>query len=189
MIDNGQTDRGPIAAKPTLGNLLTWLAESYNNNPYVNREWLPIQVSGNLYKFQCRDAARGYISASTGEPVNTADGNDPAAHWELISTSAARLAGETKAAKTKDSGLVMEDLNPQFTVYPNPSAGILNIRWGGIDRAEIHLYSMEGRLMLKKEYAGGVLQIDTHQNMKSGMYLLRSISDNGSIETRKIVIK
>ena len=190
MIDNGPTDRGPISAKPSPGNPLTWLAERYSAKPYVNREWLPIPVSGGVYKFQCRDTARGYITASASGPINQLDGNITTAHWELIATAtSARQAGEPSADKSQDEQRMMETIDDQLQVYPNPSSGSINVTLGGGERADIYLYSVEGQLVVQKEYTGGVLRITTHPRMESGMYLLRSISESGRVTNKKILIQ
>ena len=189
MLDNGQTDRGPIAAKPSPGNLLTWKAESFNATPYANREWMPVPVSGNVYKFQCRDAGRGYIAASASGPINQLDGNATTAHWELISTTAARQAAASKPGTKKVDELNTDSGMGSLQVYPNPAEGSFNVHLEGTDQARIYLYNSEGRLILEQSYTGGVLPVSTTTRMQPGMYLLRAVSEGGIVNSTKLLMK
>ena len=183
MIDNGEADRGPIAAYPSPASPLIWKAESFNATPYANREWLPVPVGGNVYKFQCRDAGRGYIAAGASGPINQLDGNATTAHWELISTTAARQAGDRPASKPT---LVEDKLAPAFRVYPNPNAGVLNVELGSQETVDLYLYTMEGQLLLKKRYTGEPLQLEL-PSQRTGMYLLKSVSESGTVRLKKIL--
>ena len=183
MLDNGQDDRGPIAAYPSPGRPLIWKDESHNATPFVNREWLPIQVSGNVYTFQCRDAARGYIAASGNEAISQLDGSAAAAQWELIATGSARQAadGATKGISLTDDAALR--------VYPNPTNGVLNVELGKNEPADIYLYNSEGRLLLMQAYRGKVLKINADRQLKPGMYLLRSVSEDGRSKISKFLLQ
>ena len=183
MLDNGRTDRGPIAAKPSAGNPLIYLAERYNANPYVNREWLPIRVSGNVYKFQCRDAERGYMAASASGPINQLDGNATTAQWELISTSSAR-----QAARGTTKGIRIADDAADLLAYPNPASGSFTLELPGVERAQVSIFNMSGQLMLSRQYAGTPLTIEPQNQLKAGFYLIRSVSVNGEVLTKKLLV-
>lgn len=68
-----------------------------------------------------------------------------------------------------------------FSVFPNPTAGILNVRSAiNIDRIEI--YSLEGRKI--KEAKNSILDIS---DLSSGIYLLKVKTEEGKFGTKKII--
>lgn len=133
MIDNVPDDRGPLAAFPSLGPI-TYLAERFNDRPYVNREWRAIAVGRNTYKFLCRDAGRGYITASGRDAVvSTLDGDATVAHWELVPVGAGSSSVPSTRAEVE---LVNEG---EIVVYPNPSNGqfVIELAEGRVSKVEL----------------------------------------------------
>lgn len=85
-------------------------------------------------------------------------------------------------------GGVADDQLSQVKVYPNPANDYINIEF---DRkqadATIDLSDLQGRLIKQIVSGKGDFFVLTKENLKSGIYLLRLISDNKQPEYRRIV--
>ncbi|SHI39217.1 T9SS type A sorting domain-containing protein [Flavobacterium terrae] len=68
-----------------------------------------------------------------------------------------------------------------FSVFPNPTAGILNVR-SAINIYRIEIYSLEGRKI--KEAKNSILDIS---DLSSGIYLLKVKTEEGKFGTKKII--
>lgn len=68
-----------------------------------------------------------------------------------------------------------------FSVFPNPTAGILNVR-SAINIESIEIYSLEGRKI--KEAKNSILDIS---DLSSGIYLLKVKTEEGKFGTKKII--
>ena len=88
----------------------------------------------------------------------------------------ARLSGE-------------DDLENTLTVYPNPVDEAINISIKGIEKANVLIYNNEGQLLMSEEYSGGTLNISTKETLSKGLYLLKIISDDGTTQSRKLIIE
>ncbi|WP_124981222.1 sialate O-acetylesterase [Nonlabens xiamenensis] len=183
MLDNANPQRGPIKTATTTGNPLVWLAERFLGNAYLNREWLPIWVSGNIYKLECRDAGRGYIAAIGGNAINSADGNDATAHWELIPSGDSSFKAASNVIDINKGDLVN-----QLVMYPNPTSDTLYIELKGISNAEISILDIGGQLIWQEKYTGGTMSINTRETLKTGIYIVKSMSEKGVVLTQKLVI-
>lgn len=68
-----------------------------------------------------------------------------------------------------------------FSVFPNPTAGILNVR-SAISIESIEIFSLEGRKI--KEAKNSILDIS---DLSSGIYLLKVKTEEGKFGTKKII--
>ncbi|WP_299432895.1 T9SS-dependent M36 family metallopeptidase [uncultured Aquimarina sp.] len=89
------------------------------------------------------------------------------------------------------STLSVDDFNAGiFKIEPNPSRGIFNIRVSeNIGNSNISIFNMNGRLVFKeKAQLENLHRVET--DLRSGIYLLRIESENGTaISTAKIVVE
>jgi len=89
------------------------------------------------------------------------------------------------------STLSVDDFNAGiFKIEPNPSRGIFNIRVSeNIGNSNISIFDMNGRLVFKeKARLENLHRVET--DLRSGIYLLRIESENGTaISTSKIVVE
>ena len=186
FIDNAMPDRGPLAAKPSLNNAITYLAERYNNSAYQNREWQAVNVGGNVYKLLCKDNARGYLTASgTQEVINAVDGEADAAHWKLI-----RVGSSQRTADTGRKVIVSKDAEP--VVYPNPvSSATFTLALDGIQASEVSVYNVMGarvyHQLMDPERASSSLTLETPS--EAGFYYITTVSAQGSPHTVKFIVE
>jgi len=77
--------------------------------------------------------------------------------------------------------------NSEFKVYPNPSNGVVHITLNGIDRQNISVFDIAGKLIdySSVSYNREVLTINFE---KEGMYLIGMIKDETSV-MRKVIIR
>lgn len=75
-------------------------------------------------------------------------------------------------------------------VYPNPSSNEIILEWKHEGKAsEVELTDLNGKNIYKGNWEGNnVLQINTSQ-LSEGMYLIRVKAKDGSVTTRKVLIK
>lgn len=79
-----------------------------------------------------------------------------------------------------------------FTVWPNPTNGILNLKVGGFaeGNSTITVFDMQGKIMYRNEYDSGLLEQTQSihlSELSSGMYYVQFVQDN-VVMTREIVI-
>lgn len=60
----------------------------------------------------------------------------------------------------------------QVSVYPNPSSGLVNLRFGSDDAATVAVYDVQGRLVLSKEKAMGQHSLSVEVD-HAGLYFLK----------------
>ncbi|MFT5668929.1 MAG: hypothetical protein ACI9DK_003134 [Vicingaceae bacterium] len=95
-------------------------------------------------------------------------------------------------SEKSDSFLVtfvgVENIEPlKFNIYPNPSSGALKIDFEVIGNYQIHVFTLEGKLILESEVAKQTTT--TFELSKSGRYLLKLTSDDGQIGSQIILIE
>lgn len=72
-----------------------------------------------------------------------------------------------------------------FTIYPNPSSGILNVSSNKLQDVSIEIYDLDGRIVFSDKNFNTQRTIDI-QHLQSGMYLVKLIADEISY-TQKII--
>ena len=84
--------------------------------------------------------------------------------------------------------------NGQFTLYPNPTSGIVNVRLDGNDAlwnaGEIQVFDMYGRLLQTVETRHGTSLQTTQIDLSSytpGVYLIKWVGDGRVIGVKKVV--
>lgn len=114
----------------------------------------------------------------------------------LGSCSLTVLSGSLSAYQTAD---VWQNFNPingtlsinnasildELHIYPNPTQNTLFIEVRNINNAKIEVYDMLGKTQLSQLLSGTVNTINT-EKLTTGIYLLRLISDEGTI-SKKII--
>lgn len=71
-------------------------------------------------------------------------------------------------------------------VYPNPTAGILNVKTAGKQIVYAGLYNILGE-RVKSEKASNIEKINT-ENLQAGTYLLKLTADDGSVSSHKVIV-
>ena len=76
----------------------------------------------------------------------------------------------------------------ELKVVPNPTKGIFNINWDASSTFNIEVYNQFGARVLAKQNLNNSTAIDI-SNQASGVYLIKILSDEGDVMTKKIVKK
>ena len=89
------------------------------------------------------------------------------------------------------AGVGQVSLNPVFSIYPNPSSSIVNIKWIDLPagNAEIIISDAPGRVVMSETFVPGGAhskQLDL-SGLKDGVYLLK-IRSGASYFTSKLVL-
>ena len=118
------------------------------------------------------------ISSITGEvyfafKYDTSNG-EQATRWTVDSFV---IEGEEDLSTTSKSQL-------QFSIYPNPSNGILNISIPTVEKFSYRIYDLNGRLLQQNNNSTQKISVE---NLASGLYLLQ-VSSKGKVATKKLVI-
>lgn len=80
--------------------------------------------------------------------------------------------------------LSVNDVNAiDFSVYPNPSTGLVNINLHGTAKASVEVYNALGSLVTKTSSFEGKTVLDL-RNQANGVYLIKIITDAGSLSRR-----
>lgn len=178
FIDNAMSSRGPLSANPNVGRPITYLNESYNERAYHNREWEAIRVSGNTYRFLCKDKSRGYITAQGKDAViSSTNGNDTATHWELIPQNGKR------------TDQTFENLS--ITIAPVPNNGAFDIQFNGNIIANVSIYNITGQKVFNKSFNSDDITetLSINQDFISGIYMVKSTDIEGNQTVQKMIVQ
>ena len=77
-----------------------------------------------------------------------------------------------------------------FSIFPNPSKGVFNMRMAAINEFDYDLYDITGKLIYQERNivpTNREYQLDL-TSLSSGMYLLKIVSD-GYQTTKKLILK
>ena len=86
---------------------------------------------------------------------------------------------------TLDEELVnVTEISADTRLYPNPTAGQFTVE--GVNIAQVEVYNLVGQKVYEEQ--GKLMTIDA-ANWNKGIYLVNITSQNGAVETRKLVVK
>lgn len=82
--------------------------------------------------------------------------------------------GYSRYSNIKQVNLENPDF-PRYTIYPNPSNGIVGIKFDNIytGHYDIHIYNSQGQTMVQKDIAATVSSYVTVASLKSGVYWIK----------------
>ncbi len=76
---------------------------------------------------------------------------------------------------------------PEFTLYPNPSAGLFNMTLpGGINVMQV--YALDGRLISSQEARSGINVVDLTQQA-SGVYFIKLMNNDAVVSVKKVLVQ
>ena len=98
--------------------------------------------------------------------------------------------GEVEFHVTIDEGLLVNvtEISAETKLYPNPTSGNFTVK--GADVAKVEVYNLVGQKVLEVE--SGEWKVESYfdaANWNKGIYLVNIISQNGAVETRKLVVE
>lgn len=80
--------------------------------------------------------------------------------------------------------LSVTELSAETKIYPNPTSSIFTVE--GVNVAKVEVYNLVGQKVYEQQ--GKVVRIDA-ANWDKGLYLVNILDQNGSVETRKLMVK
>jgi hypothetical protein len=80
-----------------------------------------------------------------------------------------------------------KDLSEYLELFPNPSKGIVNLKWEGNHEGVLRVYSITGMQIYSQIIQGELMEIDLGRVSK-GMYFVQLEVDEG-VATKKLVLK
>ncbi len=186
-LDNYTQEKLSFYTVATYGNseLQLLYSTDYNaTNAPSNATWtavpnltIPQHPSGNanevVFEFDDID-----ISSISGDvyfafKYDTSNGEE-ATRWTVDSFI---MEGEQDLSNTNKNQL-------QFSIYPNPSNGVLNITIPAAKGFSYAIYDLNGRLLQQNTNSTQKISVE---NLASGLYLLR-VSAEGKTATKKLII-
>ena len=98
--------------------------------------------------------------------------------------------GEVEFHVTIDEGLLVNvtEISAETKLYPNPTSGNFTVK--GADVAKVEVYNLVGQKVFETE--NGERRTENYidaTNWNKGIYLVNIISQNGAVETRKLVVE
>jgi hypothetical protein len=87
-----------------------------------------------------------------------------------------------------DTTTDIEELaNNAFSIYPNPSKGLVNIDFGNNTSSRVRIHDVNGKVVLEKTSETGLLQVDLSEQPKSVYFI--SINQNGKEVSNKLILE
>ncbi len=98
--------------------------------------------------------------------------------------------GEVEFHVTIDEGLLVNvtEISAETKLYPNPTSGNFTVK--GADVAKVEVYNLVGQKVFETE--NGERRTENYidaTNWNKGIYLVNIISQNGAVETKKLVVE
>ena len=92
---------------------------------------------------------------------------------------------QISAANIVEGTLSINNLEKElgFSIYPNPTSGIVSIKSKQLNRAKVTVYDLNGRALFNKNLNGTSSEINM-SNLASGIYLLKVQVENGEFVKR-----
>ena len=81
--------------------------------------------------------------------------------------------------------LSVTELSAETRIYPNPTSGNFTVE--GLNVAKVEVYNLVGQKVFEQQ-GNKVVNIDASRWNK-GIYLINVLNENGSVETKKLVVK
>jgi hypothetical protein len=103
----------------------------------------------------------------------------------FLSMTITKINGDTAVYSTDASASIREIENTGFTLYPNPSKDVLNIKFEQNRIAtSLAIYDIAGRKLVR---TSGVLNTISTSSLTSGNYFLQVLFDDGSQGTQRFI--
>ncbi|MBE0648471.1 MAG: T9SS type A sorting domain-containing protein [Bacteroidales bacterium] len=79
-----------------------------------------------------------------------------------------------------------ETVQPEISIYPNPTTDIINIETGEDDSYQIGIYDLAGKRLLQRDERGNKFQLDIKE-LPKGIYMLRLTNSNNNNSNFKLI--
>lgn len=133
--------------------------------------------SDGTYRFEAGTSGR-FLYHNTDENVNTASvlDTDQRSKWQAISAS--------QSLSLSDEVLRSSSIK----IYPNPAKDSFTLTLKNLNKAEVLIYDMLGKITYQNTISQGVLNINNSTTFTPGVYLVKVIVDGNKAHYTKLVI-
>ena len=131
----------------------------------------------DTYRFQSNSGRYLYHKENGNVTHSTADETDDRSKWKLIPTS--------QALSINDNEIALSSIK----IYPNPANSNFTIVTKGLNKANIQIYDLLGKLIYKASIDKEITLINNYGRFKSGIYLVRVVGQNQKIYNKKLIVK
>ena len=145
-----------------------------------------INLGGGYYKIVVRHSNK--CLAVTGSGMNN---GDDIVQWEWLNYDNFKWAFETPCSGRPANSpvtLTSDSTDLSVKVSPNPTPGILNIRFENIDNAQLHLFDISGRLLFQGK-AFNNMNINLKKYPLGNVCLIKIAGTNKSIVKKIFIIQ
>ncbi len=158
------------------GNTLEIISTSFSApREDSDKQWIVIyNETEKNYSFKARTGTR-YLYNQYDDKVVYSSQQDDRSKWIVESTS---------TLNTNDHLLNQISIN----VFPNPTRSQFTIQINEISNAKIEIFDVLGKLVYKQIVNSEKTQINTNNNFKSGLYLIK-IDTSNKTHYKKVLIK
>ncbi|MCB0578207.1 MAG: proprotein convertase P-domain-containing protein [Phaeodactylibacter sp.] len=182
-----------LAPAPTL---LFPEDESFVFDEYPTFSWGPVAEADTFLLQIATDRFFQYIVRSARTAATSYTLESPLGEgeyfWRVSSINACGVTGSDKAFNFVLQGSAVGSRSPAFgqewQLFPNPTDGLLRIRWAGeapAERTTVTFLTIEGRTLLQEEFSG-YLELSL-QGWPAGLYLVVLRNNRGAVVRRVVV--
>jgi len=167
------TDQGATQAV-TAGDRISIIRRSGNVEYYINSK-------------QVRVTTTGTVTQELAADISIVEGTSPTVYASFCNTGF-RIPTKVKATETTTQTELEEDT---FSIYPNPSTGIVNVRFGTVlsEDTQITIFDGIGRKIQTQTFEKGGQKFSINlKNQPKGIYLIH-FSQNGATYSKSIIIE
>ena len=133
----------------------------------------------DTYRFEAKSSGRFLYHEADGDVYNLiVDENDDRSKWQIIGSGGPLLSVNNDHLKTAS-----------VKVYPNPANSNFTIALNGFNSASVTIYDILGKPVYRNKTNASSIQIENDGRFKSGMYLIKVVTDNQSVYHTKLVLQ
>ncbi len=158
-------------------SLTNWADFSFSDEKAViGWDWKSFSMTTMSY--QCEDSLVFFVKNLDGDI------------YKLIFTDfAGSSTGNVSFTKTKLSSVgIGEIFENNLRIYPNPVSDYLMIETGLEAEYQFEIFDLAGKLQISESASKAINKIDV-QNLNSGIYFIRILTEQNIIKTQKFIVK
>ena len=163
---------------------------STQTSGYEPSEWLKITRTGNLLEAYRSDNGENWTKVDSKEIImsSTVSYGLVTGSGNTVDVGHARI--DHVAVELKDSSLSLQQLEKlDFSLYPNPTNGIINIDYANFFGGEkLQVIDIQGRVLVTQELEKTNSTVDI-SNLSPNVYFLKISNSKGQLGIKKLLIK
>jgi trimeric autotransporter adhesin len=130
-------------------------------------------------------APAGFTSSSTSSLISGVASGLATIYYTLGTGCYRSVTVNVVAAKNGGAGRTISEADVEFSVYPNPSKGAINIESPVNGMFEV--YTFDGKLVQQFAVSGPLTTVSLPENLATGVYMCHFEMEDGSTRTTKLL--